>query len=179
MYFQIDRQFVEGLSGAPIFNLNTDVVGIVSPRIVEVLGPGSAASGLGIAVRSILSNAEDLKRGATCFRTHEPPVTSINPLPPFPRLYQGTVTIDGQPAPIGTSIQARIAGYVTDIERVVEAGKLPLMTVQPPEEAGYVGEEVRLYVNCFEVPIADPEKRVYVSDVSNPLVRVDLTLTTT
>lgn len=179
LFFQIDRQFAEGLSGAPIFNLNTDVVGIVSPRIVEVLGPGSTASGLGISVRSILSNAEDLKRGATCFRTHEPPVTSINPLPPFPRLYQGTVTIDGQPAPIGTSIQARIAGYVTDVELVVEAGKLPLMTVQPPEEAGYVGEEVRLYVNCFEVAIDDPEKRVYVSDVSNPLVRIDLILTTT
>ena len=179
LFFQIDRQFAEGLSGAPIFNLNTDVVGIVSPRITEVLGPGSAASGLGISVGSILSNAEDLKRGATCFRTHNPPATGVNPVPPFPRLYQGTVTIDGQPAPIGTRIQARIAGYVTKVEVIVEDGKLPFMTVQPPEEAGYVGKEVRLYVNCFEVAIDDPEKRVYVSDVSNPLVSIDLILTTT
>lgn len=179
LYLQIDRQFVEGLTGAPIFNLNTDVVGIVSPRIVEVLGPGSSASGLGIAIRSILSNVEDLKRGATCFRMHEPPVTSINPLPPFPRFYEGTVTIDGQPAPIGTRIQARIAGYITDVILVAETGKLPLVTVQPPEEPGYVGEEVRLYVNCFEVSIDDPEKRIYVADVNDPVENIDLTLTTT
>ena len=179
LVFQIDRQFVEGLSGAPIFNLNTDVVGIVSSRSEAVLGPGAAGSGLGVSIGSILADAENLKRGATCFRPHNPPPSTVNPVPPFPRLYQGTGTVNGAPAPVGTRIQARIAGYVTDVELVVEAGKLPLMTVQPPEEPGYVGEEVRFYVNCFEVAIDDPEKRFYVSDVSNPLVSVDLILTTT
>ncbi len=179
VFFRLDRVFAEGFSGAPLFNLNADVVGIISARTVDVLGPSAAGSGLGVSIRSIMSNVEDLKQGASCFGAHNPLPKGVNPLHPFPRIYQGAVIVNGQPAPVGTRVQARIAGYITGIKRVVEPGVLPFMTVQPPEETGYVGQEVRFYVNCFEISIDDPEKNVYVSDLSNPLVTIDLILTTT
>ena len=174
LFLQIDKQIAEGLTGGPLLNLNTDVVGIISPRTTEVLGPGASGSGLGVSIQSILANVNDLKQGATCFRPHNPEPKSINPIPPFPRLYQGTITINGQAAPVGTIVQARVAGYVTDVVVVTEAGTLPLMTVQPPEEDGYVGEEVQFYVNCFRTPETDN----YVSDLRDPLGDIDLTIIT-
>ena len=180
LFFQIDTRFTEGLTGAPIFNLNTDVVGIVSPRAGEVLkdslGSGASGHGLGVSIGSILDNVEDLKLGASCFRPHDPdPKSAINPIPSFPRLYQGTITINGQPAPIGTIVQARVAGYVTGIQVIDETGVLPLMTVQPPEEDGYVGEDVQFYVNCFRTP----QTGEYVADMDDPLKDINLTITTT
>ena len=174
LYFQIDTRFAEGLSGAPILNLNADVVGIVSPKNVQVLGPGSASVGLGVSIRSILSNVENLKRGASCFRPHKPEPGGVNAIPPFPRLFQGTVTLDGEPAPVGTLVQARVHGYVTEVATIARAGVLPLITVQPPEEEGYANEPVRFYVNCFEAP----QTGTYIADINNPDEGIGLVITT-
>ena len=176
LYFQIETPFGEGLSGAPIFNLNTDVIGIVSLRNEHVLGPGQTGSGIGVSISSILSNVDQLKQGARFFLP-DPICEELvrpglpEPVPVFPRIFTGRATLDGQPMLVGATIQARLGCYVTTIEIVETEGYYPLTYVGPQQEEGFAGRFVKFYLNGF---LAN-ETFAFEVDLSNPIVVLDLT----
>ena len=169
LYFQIETPFGEGLSGAPIFNLNTDVIGIVSLRNEHVLGPGQTGSGIGVSISSILSNVDQLKQGARFFLPNSICAELVRPglpetVPVFPRIFTGRATLHGQPAPTGATIQARLECYITPIGTLQTEGFYPLTYVGPQQEEGFEGRPVTFYLNgflanetfSFEVKLSDP-----------------------
>ncbi len=153
LYFEVGTKFGPGLSGAPIMNLTGELIAVASLRSKQVLGTAREDNGVSVAISSVVPQLDALKCGAQLFlpnplvdagRNGLPP-----PLPPFPRIFDGRVTLNGQSAPIGTKVQARIGQYVTDVSSVVTAGLYPFLTVQPPDERNYTGEPVQFYIDGF------------------------------
>ena len=118
---QTDAAVNTGNSGGPMIDLNGQIIGLVTSKIV-----GSSVEGLGFAVAAphlSLAVAE-----APLLGNQVPPaMTSIegareltNPgfcparggartFPPFPAFVSGNVTIAGEPAPAGLEVVARVA----------------------------------------------------------------------
>ena len=65
-------------------------------------------------------------------------------LPPFPRIYLGSVTISGEPAPDGLEVIARIRDQVSS-PRPVTDGKYVALTVNVPDGT-YVGETITFHI---------------------------------
>ena len=65
-------------------------------------------------------------------------------LPPYPILYGGTVVINGELAPPGTQVSARVGDYVTDV-LVEENGGYRNLLLQPPRSE-YYGLEITFHV---------------------------------
>ena len=175
LYFQTDPAFGAGLNGAPILNLNAVVIGIVSLRNEQLLGPAQTSVGIGVSIGSILSNVDDLTKGAKFFlpnRNCDVTNGSVPPLPPFPLFFSGQATLHGQPAPVGATIQARLECYITTFTFVREEGVYRNVHVAPPEEDdGFVGSPVKFYVNGF---LADQTFN-YRRSLSDPNETLDLT----
>ncbi len=174
LYFEIGTPFGTGFNGAPIFNLNTHVIGIVSLRNAQLLGHSN--SGVGLSISAILSNVDQLKQGARFFLPN--PICEElvrpglpDPVPVFPRIFTGQATLDGQPVPAGATIQARLGCYVSMVEVVETEGYYPLTYVGPQQEEGFDGRFVRFYVNGL---LAN-ETFAFEVDLSNPIVVLDLT----
>ena len=173
LYFEIGTQFGAGFNGAPIFNLNTHVIGIVSLRNEQLLGHGN--SGIGVSISSLLSNVDALKQGARFFAPN--PVCGEllrpglpAPIPVFPRIFTGRATLHGQPAPAGGTIQARLGCYITSIEPLQTEGFYPLTYVGPQREEGFEGRPVKFYLNGF---LAN-ETFSFQVNLSDPIVPLDL-----
>ena len=167
LYFEIETPFGAGFNGAPIFNLNTHVIGIVSLRNAQLLGHSN--SGVGLSISAILSNVDQLKQGARFFLPNPICEELVRPgvietVPVFPRIFTGRATLHGQPAPNGGTIQARLECYITTIGVIQTEGFYPLTYVGPQQEEGFEGRPIKFYINgflanetfSFEVALSDP-----------------------
>ena len=92
------------------------------------------------------------------------PYVAVYAQPPLPHAFYGTVEINGEPAPVGTVVEARGEGVLTGIEgnpiTVTEAGKYggpggldPKLVVQGDVENG---TPIEFYVNGVRAECYDP-----------------------
>ena len=70
--------------------------------------------------------------------------TEAQELPPYPILYGGSVVINGEFAPLGTQLSARVGDYVTDV-LVEEDGAYRNLLLQPPSSE-YYGLEITFHI---------------------------------
>ena len=176
-YIQTNVSLDPGYGGGPLVNNLGHVIGINTTETEAILGGTIARLGLATHLTDVLRRLERLEAGAHFFRPTPPtsllPPGSIAPIPPFPNLFTGDVTIDGEPAPAGTQVYARVGRYVSEW-KVTQDGRYPIITVQPPEGTGYEGERVIFYVNGIP---QDPGL-VYDPQQDDPIIEVDLDLLT-
>ena len=92
------------------------------------------------------------------------PYVAVYAQPPLPHAFYGTVEINGEPAPVGTVVEARGEGVLTGIKgnpiTVTEAGKYggpggldPKLVVQGDVENG---TPIEFYVNGVRAECYDP-----------------------
>lgn len=66
--------------------------------------------------------------------------------PPIPSDYSGYVTVNGEPAPEGATVYAKIGDYTSDSVAVADLGHYRYLIVKPTDGT-YVGETVEFYVD--------------------------------
>ena len=145
-------------------------------------------------VAAILVVTGTVPGGAAIVAAQESPTPNPEE-PSVPASYYGDVTIDGEPAPAGTTIEAVVDGEVRGSITINESGQYggpsnldPKLTVQPPANSN--NDTVRFFVDNddiqrTEVGTTDPEtvefeprdiRRVDLSaSVDEPLFRLDIT----
>jgi hypothetical protein len=90
--------------------------------------------------------------------------------PPMPLLFQGTVSIDGEPAPVGTNISAEIGGgEVAGPESITEAGRYAI-SIEPDDNTGKIV--------VFKVNGVVAGQHEYVDPMETPTVELDLSVAT-
>lgn len=175
-YLQTDAAVNPGNSGGPLVTLRGLVVGVVTARIEQVFDRPVQGIGLAIDIESVTARLNRLSRGAQYFRPTKLqdfyPAGTTPPVPPFPNIFRGTVTIDGQPAGDNVQVYARIGRYVSN-PVAAKGGSYPYLTVQPPSEEGFNGKEIVFYVDGF--PAA--QRPIYQADKADPLVDLNLVAT--
>lgn len=88
--------------------------------------------------------------------------------PPVPLLFQGTVSIDGEPAPVGTNISAEIGEVeVAGPESITEAGHYD-MSIEPDDNIGKIV--------VFKVNGVVAGQHEYVDPWETPTVELDLSI---
>lgn len=90
--------------------------------------------------------------------------------PPMPLLFQGAVSIDGEPAPVGTNISAEIEGVeFAGPEGITEAGSYNI-SIEPDDNVGKVV--------VFKVNGVVAGQHEYVDPWETPTVELDLSIAT-
>ena len=143
--------------GGAIINRNAEFVAI------GVQDPDTKDTNiLGLATTDVQKAIPDLKKGVHYYGpTACPPSPDF---PPFPITYNGKVTINGQPAPQGTVVFARVDDYVTEW-RLVRADNTYRALSVAPCTTQYFGKKVTFYVNGFA---ANPTTEIFRDGGSDP-----------
>jgi S1-C subfamily serine protease len=176
-YIQTDLAVDAGNGGGPIANNLGEVIGITTTEIERVLGQQVGGVGLAMLLSDVLDRLDNLVVGAHFYRPTPPgdllPEGSSPPVPPFPNIFIGNVTINGATAPAGTQVYIRVGRYVSEWVTTRD-GRYSFITVGPPSEAGFTGEPLIFYVNGFPID----EGLVFDPRQDEPIVTVDLDLVT-
>ncbi len=176
-YIQTDTALDSGLGGGPLVNDLGEVIGINTTAIASVLGQSIAGVGLAVHLSEVINRLDELVAGAHFYKPTPPgsllPPGSTPQIPPFPNIFSGDVTINGEPAPAGTQVFIRVGRYVSEWV-VTEDGRYPFITVGPPDDDGYQGEPVIFYVNGFPID----KGLVFGPSQEGPIRDVDLDLVT-
>ena len=176
-YIQTDLAVDAGNGGGPIANDLGEVIGITTTEIERVLGQQVGGVGLAMLLSDVLERLDKLVMGAHFYRPTLPgdllPEGSSPPVPPFPNIFTGSVTINGATAPAGTQVYVRVGRHVSEWVTTSD-GLYPFITVQPPSEAGFTGEPLIFYVNGFPID----KGLVFNPRQDEPIVTVELDLVT-
>ena len=113
--------------------------------------------------------------------TQLPPGPAVSP-PPFPNTFQGSVTIDGQPAEDGIEIYAEIVEgtviYATH-SVLTSGGNYSLLQVGPPSQQ-FHNDTITFYAWIDGAGVAAAEMATFKANISllDPIIVQDLTFTT-
>lgn len=148
--------------GGAVINRNAEFVAI------GVQDPDTADTNIvGLAVTDVQKAIPDLRKGA---HYYNPTTCPASPdFPPFPITYNGTITINGQPAPQGTVVFAKVDDYVTEW-RLVRADNTYAALSVGPCTTQYYGKKIVFYVNGFVSAPATETFRDGSSDPNGPFI---------